>query len=75
ELARKRFEGEGISSVGVSINGDTIYAGTKSGDLLALDPETLEMRGRLAGAWQYDPNGMWLRAKIRERVPGLALGG
>jgi len=30
------------------------------------DPVTLEMRGRLAGAWQYDPGGEWLRVKIRE---------
>lgn len=32
------------------------------------DPKTLEVRGRLAGAWQYDPNGMWLRAKIRDEA-------
>lgn len=30
------------------------------------DPQTLELRGRLAEAWQYDPNGMWLRVKIRD---------
>ncbi len=30
------------------------------------DPKTLVLRGRLAEAWQYDPNGMWLRVKIRE---------
>jgi len=32
------------------------------------DPQTLRLRGRLAEAWQYDPNGMWLRAKIRDRA-------
>lgn len=34
----------------------------------AYDAETLRMRGRLAEAWQYDPNGMWLRVKIRDRA-------
>lgn len=34
----------------------------------AYDAETLKMRGRLAEAWQYDPNGMWLRVKIRDRA-------
>lgn len=32
------------------------------------DPETLKMRGRLAEAWQYPPDGMWLRAKIHDRA-------
>lgn len=32
------------------------------------DPETLEMRGMLAEAWQYDPAGMWLRVKIRDNA-------
>jgi peptide/nickel transport system substrate-binding protein len=32
------------------------------------DPKTLEIRGRLAEAWQYDPNGMWLRVKIRDEA-------
>ena len=32
------------------------------------DPETLKMRGLLAEAWQYDPDGMWLRAKIRDEA-------
>ena len=27
---------------------------------------TLTMRGRLAEAWQYDPEGYWLRVKIRD---------
>ena len=30
------------------------------------DPQTLALRGRLAEAWQYDPEGMWLRVKIRD---------
>lgn len=30
------------------------------------DPLSLELRGRLAEAWQYDPDGMWLRVKIRD---------
>ena len=34
----------------------------------ALDPETLELRALLAEAWQYDPDGMWLRAKLNERA-------
>lgn len=29
-------------------------------------PETLEMQGVLAEAWQADPNGRWLRVKIRD---------
>ncbi len=32
------------------------------------DPKSLEMRGRLAEAWQYDPSGMWLRVKLRENA-------
>ncbi|GIW74795.1 MAG: peptide-binding protein [Phycisphaerales bacterium] len=32
------------------------------------DPRTLQMRGRLAEAWQYDPAGMWLRVKIRDEA-------
>ncbi len=31
-------------------------------------PETLEMRGVLAEAWQYDPEGLWLRVKLRENA-------
>jgi peptide/nickel transport system substrate-binding protein len=30
-----------------------------------LDPQTLKMRGLLAEAWQLDPEGLWLRARIR----------
>lgn len=32
------------------------------------DPNSLRMRGRLAESWQYDPEGMWLRVKIRDRA-------
>jgi len=32
------------------------------------DPVTLTMRGRLAEAWQYDPEGHWLRVKIRDNA-------
>lgn len=32
------------------------------------DPETLEMDGQLAEAWQYDQGGMWLRVKIQPRA-------
>lgn len=31
-------------------------------------PQTLEMSGLLAEAWQYDPQGYWLRVKIRDRA-------
>src|ERR1043165_35382 len=30
------------------------------------DPKTLRLRGQLADAWQVDPQGLWLRARIRE---------
>ncbi|MFM1829728.1 MAG: hypothetical protein RLZZ558_68 [Planctomycetota bacterium] len=33
--------------------------------LISLDPRTLTMRGRLADAWQVDPDGLWLRVHIR----------
>lgn len=36
--------------------------------LAAYDPETLQLRGVLAEAWQVDPNGLWLRAKINPRA-------
>lgn len=29
------------------------------------DPKTLKLRGKLADAWQMDPEGMWVRARIR----------
>ena len=32
------------------------------------DPKTLKMRGRLAESWQYAPDGMWLRVKIRDEA-------
>lgn len=32
------------------------------------DPKTLQIRGRLAEAWQYDPEGNWLRVKIRDNA-------
>lgn len=34
----------------------------------AYDPITLKLRGVLAQAWQYDPNGMWLRVRIHPRA-------
>jgi len=33
-----------------------------------LNPETLELEGLLAEAWQYDPNGYWLRVKLRDNA-------
>ena len=30
------------------------------------DPVSLEMDGLLAAAWQYDPDGMWLRVRIHD---------
>lgn len=32
------------------------------------DPNTLTMQGRLAEAWQYDPEGHWLRVKLRDNA-------
>lgn len=34
----------------------------------ALNPQTLKMQGALAEAWQIDPNGLWLRARLRAGV-------
>jgi len=34
--------------------------------LAAYDPATLAIRGRLASAWQQDPDGLWLRVRIRD---------
>lgn len=34
--------------------------------LAMYDSQTLELRGVLAEAWQYDPKGMWLRVRIRD---------
>lgn len=34
----------------------------------ALNPKTLKMQGALAEAWQVDPNGLWLRARLRANV-------
>lgn len=38
------------------------------GSLGVYDPKTLEPRGQLAEAWQVDPEGMWLRARLRPNV-------
>ncbi|VAX41610.1 hypothetical protein MNBD_PLANCTO03-1054, partial [hydrothermal vent metagenome] len=34
--------------------------------LAEYDAETLVLRGTLAEAWQYDPDGLWVRIKIRD---------
>lgn len=36
--------------------------------LAGLDARTLEARGWLAEAWQFDPAGLWLRVKIRDEA-------
>lgn len=36
--------------------------------LATYDSNTLELRGMLAEAWQYDTGGMWLRVKIDDRA-------
>lgn len=36
--------------------------------LAVYDAKSLELRGVLAEAWQMDPKGMWLRAKIRDEA-------
>lgn len=33
-----------------------------------LNPETLEVEGQLAEAWQMDPKGLWLRARLRPNL-------
>lgn len=33
-----------------------------------LNPQTLEVEGLLAEAWQIDPKGLWLRARLRNGV-------
>ena len=35
------------------------------GSLGIYDPVTLKMRGQVAEAWQVDPEGLWMRARIR----------
>lgn len=35
------------------------------GSLGIYHPQTLKMQGQVAEAWQVDPEGMWLRARIR----------
>lgn len=36
--------------------------------LADLNPETLQLEGMLAEAWQYDPEGYWLRVKLRDNI-------
>lgn len=36
--------------------------------LAYFDPETLALRGKLAEAWQQDPDGLWVRIKIRDNA-------
>jgi peptide/nickel transport system substrate-binding protein len=50
------------------VYGRRIVDGPVCESLAAYDPATLELRGLLAEAWQYDPNGMWLRVKIRDEA-------
>ncbi len=47
--------------------------GRRAVDLVAetlgtYDPKTLKMSGLLAEAWQVDPEGLWVRAKIRDNA-------
>ena len=47
--------------------------GRRVGDMVCetlaeFDAETLEITGQLAEAWQYDPEGYWLRVKLRENI-------
>jgi len=36
--------------------------------LADFNPETLELDGMLAHAWQYDPEGYWVRVKLRDNA-------
>ena len=36
--------------------------------LADFNPETLELDGLLAHAWQYDPEGYWIRVKLRDNA-------
>jgi peptide/nickel transport system substrate-binding protein len=36
--------------------------------LAGFNPTTLQIEGILAEAWQYDPEGYWLRVKLRENI-------
>lgn len=49
------------------VYGRRIYAQVVE-SLATWDPETLAMRGLLAEAWQQDPEGMWVRVKIRDNA-------
>jgi peptide/nickel transport system substrate-binding protein len=47
--------------------------GRRVGDMVvesaaAYDPHTLQLTGWLAEAWQYDPEGYWLRVKLRPNL-------
>ncbi len=48
------------------VYGRRVLDGTVCEALGAYDSETLTLRGLLGEAWQYDPNGMWLRVKIQD---------
>ncbi len=50
------------------VYGRRIVDGRVCESLGRYDPVTLRPVGLLAEAWQYDPNGMWLRAKIHDRA-------
>ncbi|MFK7760190.1 MAG: ABC transporter substrate-binding protein [Phycisphaerales bacterium] len=52
--------------------GEDVYA-RRIGDqvcetLAGYNPETLEFEGELAQAWQYDPEGYWVRVKLRDNA-------
>lgn len=47
---------------------DRIVAANVLESLAAYDSRTLELRGWLAQAWQQDPDGLWLRVKIRDEA-------
>lgn len=48
------------------VYGRRIIEGPVCESLGRYDPDTLEWRSLLAEAWQYDPEGKWLRAKIHD---------
>lgn len=48
------------------VYGRRIVDGPVCESLAMFDPVTLRLKGVLAESWQYDPGGMWLRAKIHD---------
>lgn len=67
-IAAKRFDKQGFRSVAPSADGSSLLVGSLTGDLLVLDPSTLEETRRLKGLHEKDISAILVDAERRQVV-------